>query len=60
MRYVAGKRPKYAPSSDNEEEQNESNEDSEEEVVKPRARFAEPLKTNGIFLIFCSPVKKTA
>jgi hypothetical protein len=40
-------RPKYAPSSDNEEEQNESNDESEEEVVKPRARLTEPLKTNS-------------
>ena len=57
-RYVAGKRPKYAPSSDNEEEMSEQSDDQEEEEknhqsTSRRANLPDPNlinKNTGIYL----------
>ena len=48
-RYVAGKRPKYAPESEERADSAEENESSEEERVAPTtSRVANlPLKTDG-------------
>lgn len=62
-RYVAGKRPKYAPESDEENEEKraesaEENESSEDERVAPStSRVANlPLKTDGKENILSTPL----